>query len=65
MRKEWLLLVRFYTELEQTVLKWWYSKTMGIFPSLEIATKNQNFLENLTSVVQFRLIDLFLAITES
>ena len=36
----------------------------GICPSqLEIGTKNQNFLENLTSAVQFRLIDLFIAMT--
>ena len=35
----------------------------GIYPSLEIGTKNINFLENLTSADQFRLIDLFLAIT--
>jgi len=31
--------------------------------TLEIGTKNQNFLENLTSAAQFRLIDLFLAMT--
>jgi len=36
---------------------------MGICPSLEIATKNQNYLESLTSAAQFRLIDLFLAMT--
>jgi len=35
----------------------------GIFSSLEIGTKNQHFLENLTSAAQFRLIDLFLAMT--
>ena len=28
-----------------------------------IGTKNQDFLENLTSAAHFRLIDLFLAIT--
>ena len=39
------------------------SKT-GICPSqLEIGTKNQNFLENLTSAAQLRLIDLFIALT--
>jgi len=32
-----------------------------ICPSLGIRTKNQNFLEKLTSAAQFRLIDLFLA----
>jgi len=46
MRKEWLLCVRVNTELKQTVLNPWYVKTIGICPSLEIATKNQNFLEN-------------------
>ena len=54
MRKEWLLWVRFYTELKQTVLNSWYVKTTGvhrgiktgIWPWLEIETKNQNFLEN-------------------
>ena len=35
----------------------------GICPSLEIGTKNQNFLESFTSVAQFRLTDLFLAMT--
>jgi len=35
----------------------------GICPSLEIKTKNQNFLENLASGAQFRLIDLILAMT--
>jgi len=40
----------------------WRVKT-GICPSLEIGTKNQNFLENLKSTAQFRLIDLFLAMT--
>jgi len=35
----------------------------GIFSFLEIGTKNQNFLENLTSAAQFRLIDIFLAMT--
>jgi len=30
---------------------------------LEIGTKNQNFLENVTSAAQFRLIDLFIAMT--
>jgi len=33
----------------------------GICPSLEIETNNQNFLENLASAAQFRLIDLILA----
>jgi len=28
MRKEWLLWVRFYTELKQTVLNSWYVKAM-------------------------------------
>jgi len=36
---------------------------MGICPSLEIKTKNQNFLENLTSGAQFRIIDLILTMT--
>jgi len=36
---------------------------MGICPSLEIGTKNQNFLENLTSGAQFWLISLILAMT--
>jgi len=36
---------------------------MGTCPILEIATQNQNVLENLTSLVRFRLIDLFLAMT--
>jgi len=35
---------------------------MGIYP-LEIEAKNQNFLEKLTSAAQFRLIDLFIAMT--
>jgi len=35
---------------------------MGICPSLEIGTKNENFLENFTPAAQLRLIDLFLAI---
>jgi len=30
---------------------------------MESGTKNQDFLENLTSAAQFRLIDLFLAVT--
>ena len=62
MRKEWLLCVRFYTELKQTVSNAWYVKTMGvrrvvetrIFSSLEIGAENQNFLEDLTSAAQFR-----------
>jgi len=33
------------------------------FPLLRIGTKNQNFLENLTSAAQFQLIDIFLAMT--
>ena len=33
----------------------------GICLSLEIGTKNQNFLENMTSGAQFHLIDLILA----
>ena len=60
-----------HTELKQTVLNSWYTKTMGvsrgvktvICPSLEIGTKNQNLLENLTSAAQFWLVDLFLAMT--
>jgi len=71
MRNEWLLWVRLCTELKKTVVNSWYVKTMGIrkvvetgiFSSLEIGTKNQHFLENLTSAAQFRLIDLFLAMT--
>ena len=30
----------------------------GIFPSLEIGTKNQIFVENLTSAAQFQLTEL-------
>ena len=41
-------------EYKQRVLQSWYVKTMGICLSLEIASKNQTFLENLTSVAQFR-----------
>jgi len=33
------------------------------FPHLEIGPKNQNFLENLKSAAQFRLINLILAMT--
>jgi len=37
---------------------------MGICLSQpEFGTKNQNFLENLMSAAQFRLIDLFIAMT--
>jgi len=50
------IIVRFYTELKQTVLNSWYVKTKAIrrgakraFDPLEIGTKNENFLENLTS----------------
>jgi len=62
MRKEWLLCVRVNTELKQTVLNSWYVKTMGICPSLETATKNQNFLENsdrelLNLLVQSRIYE--------
>ena len=36
----------------------------GIFPSqIEIWTKNKIVLENLASAAQFRLIDLFIAMT--
>jgi len=60
-----------HTELKQTVLNSWYTKTMGvsrgiktvICPSLEIGTKNRNLLENLTSAAQLQLDDLFLAMT--
>jgi len=48
---------------KRTVLNSWYVKTMGICPSLEIATKNQIFLESLTSLAEFRLIDLFPGMT--
>jgi len=44
---------------------WWASaggKT-GICIPLEIGIRNQNFPKNLTSVAQFQLIDLFLAVT--
>jgi len=46
------IIVRFYTELKQTVLNPWYAKTMGIrrgngTSPLETETKNQNFLQNL------------------
>jgi len=54
--KRMTVIVRFCTELKQTVLNSWYVKTMGVgrrelafSPFLEIGTKNQNFLENLTS----------------
>ena len=57
MRKEWLLWVHFCNELKQTVFNSWYVETMGIRPSLEITFKDQNFLEILTSVAHFRLID--------
>jgi len=64
------IIVRFYSELKQTVLNPWYVRTMGVrsggkghFTSMEIGTKNQNFVENLTSAAQFRIIDLFLAVT--
>jgi len=66
MRKERLLWERFYTELKQTVLNSWYFKTMGVHREIKtgicpsrpkIGTKNQNFLEHLTSVAQFPLID--------
>jgi len=52
MQKEWLLWLRFCTELKQTVLNSWYVKTMGMCPFLEIATKNQNLrkLEDSSSV---------------
>ena len=71
MRKNWPLWEIIYTGLKQTGLNSWYVKTMGdhrgirtgICPSLEIGTKNQNFLENLTSAAPFPLIDLFLAMT--
>jgi len=61
-----------YTEVKQTVLNYGTSKPWastvggktGICPSqLEIGTKNQNFPETLTSAAQFRLIDLFIAMT--
>jgi len=62
-------ILRFYTKLKQPVLNSWYVKTMGVrrgqnghFP-LETGTKNQNFLENLTSAGQFWLIYLFFAMT--
>jgi len=48
---------------KQTVLNSWWVKTMGICPSLEIETKNQNFPENMTSLTEFRLVGLFLAMT--
>jgi len=35
----------------------------GICPPLEIEPKDQNFLENMKSVAQFRLIDFVLAMT--
>jgi len=35
----------------------------GHLPTLEIGSKNQNFLENMQSAAQFRLIDLILAMT--
>jgi len=56
MQKEWLLWVCVYIELKQTVLNSCYVKTMGVCPSLKIATKNQNFLENSKPRAQFRLI---------
>jgi len=60
--------VRFYTKHKQTVLNSWYVKTMEsagwskrAFPLPGNWDKEPNFLENLTSAAQFRLIDLFLA----
>jgi len=55
----------------QRVLNSWYVKTTGIgrwvktgiCSSLQRRYKNQNFLENLTSAAQFRVIDFFLAMT--
>jgi len=35
----------------------------GHLPPLEIESRNQNFLENVKSVAQFRLIDFILAMT--
>ena len=65
------VILRFYTELKQTILNSWYVKTTGhplggygrLSSPIEIGTMNQNFLEFLTSAAQFRLIDLLLAIT--
>jgi len=53
-----------YQIFPPNVIGWFRSwvKT-GIFPSLEIETKNQNFLDNFTSAAQFRLTDLILAMT--
>jgi len=49
-------------EEEQFVMGVRRGKNGHLYP-LEIGTKNQNFLDNLTSAAQFRLIDLFLAMT--
>jgi len=49
-------------EEEQFVVGVRRGKT-GICTPLEIGTKNQNFPKILTSAAQFRLIDLFLAMT--
>jgi len=50
--KRTTLIVRFYTELKQTVLNMWYVETMGVrrrekraFPPLAIGTKKK-ILEN-------------------
>jgi len=54
--KRMAIIVRFYIELKKTVLNSLYVKTMDVrrrskraFSPLEIGTKNQNFLEYLTS----------------
>jgi len=69
MRREWLL-VLFYTELKQTSFNSWYSTSETRVPQgenehlppLEIGTKIQNFIENLTSTAQFRLIGWLIAL---
>jgi len=65
------IIVLFYTELKQTIFNLWYSTSEPWapqgenehFPPLEIGTKIQNFIENLTSTAQLRLIDLIIAMT--
>ena len=69
--KRMTIVVLFCTEIKQTILNSLYSKSETwaaaggerAFAPLEIGTKNQNFIENLTSAAQFRLIDLIISMT--
>jgi len=56
MRKELLLWVRFCTELKQTVSNSWYVKTM-------VAAGWSKRAFPFPGTAQFRIIDLFLAMT--